>query len=782
MATRYRAITHALVAAGALIVSAADVRAEWPATPAACVPAAVGAGDEEISHVVPDGLGGMLVVWTNDVGGDSDVFAQRVDAGGNPLWGSGGAPVAQATGDQTAPRVVDDGSGGAIVVWTDDRSSGSTQADIYAQRILADGTPAWATDGIAVCDQFNDQVAPRLTTDGLGGAIIAWRDSRTGQARVWAQRLMSDGTDVWAADGIDISASGVADEFVIVTDDLGGAFVIWDDTQTTFYEFQHVNADGTVQLPAGGEIIGSYQGGFGHAAPTACADGVGGFWVGYSYFDDFKFFDRMFVIHYGANNVMVNGTEVTSFDETPKLAPDGAGGVLVAWHQSLDIIVGRFDPGAVALFQYVTLDVPLQSSTARNWDIVPDGAGGAIITTRDGLGDPQAIRVTADGSTPWGDGNPGLKLAYSSTTYPYAVPDLLNGALVVWADGDLCAARADRHGYVGNPRAFVTAADDIPGDQGGSILTSWDASPLDVFPNQTITRYAVWRQAAGAARSVTTDVDESTLARARDMGFAVEITQELARNGWEPIGTVSSAYQSSYAFETPTYADSTVQGPAPMNVKVFAQTSDPFVFWESNVGTGQSIDNLAPGAPVNATVAQGGVNTLTWEAPYAPDLSFYRIYRGTTPDFPLDGSSYVAAVTGLEWVDEGGGDQFIYKITAVDDAWNESEPATPDVVVGIPSVALPARFAVHGNTPNPFNPRTTVRFNLPAAADRVTVRIYDAGGRIVRDLHDGGMPAGAHEIVWDGRNDAGSGVSSGVYVLVVRAGAESARIKMVMLQ
>lgn len=764
-----------------------EALAEWPSSPATCVPVATAPGTEEIAHVAPDGLGGMLVVWTNSAGGDSDVFAQRVDESGTPLWGTSGVTVAQETDDQHSPQIVDDGTGGAIIVWTDDRNSGATQSDIYAQRVLADGTIAWTAGGVVVCDQFNDQLEPRITTDGMGGAILIWRDARTGQARVWGQRLDGAGMSVWTEDGIDFSPGSVVAELVIASDGAGGAFAAWDNMQVAQYMFQHVNADGTFQLPAGGEIVSFYYGGSEHSAPSITADGFGGFWIAFAYFDMIDILDYAYAFHYTAENELIAGSGVYNDTDRPHIVPDGGGGVIVAWHQSFDVRVTRLDPGGSPLFTFVLLDVPLVSGGEERWDIVPDFAGGAIVTTRGSGSGPQVVRVAPDGTTPWGNGNPGLKLAFSNSAHPRAVPDRLNGAIVVWTSGDPCAARADRHGYVGNPRPFVTEADDIPGDQGGSILVSWDPSPLDVYPNQTVVQYAVWRQAPGAARSggairIVSAARTRALERAATMGFDRAAATDLIEMGWEPVGSLPAAYQLSYALETETYADSTVQGPSPMNVKVFAQTSDAFVFWESNVATGQSIDNLAPGAPLNATVMQGGVNTLRWEAPYAPDLSFYRVYRGLTPDFPIDAASFVAAVTELEWVDVEGGAQYVYKITAVDDAWNESAPTSPDVVVDTPTSTAPARFALHRNWPNPFNPKTNVRFDLAAYADRVTVRIYDATGRIVRLLHDGAMSPGSHTMVWDGRDDARREVSSGVYYLELVAGSESSRVKMVMLE
>jgi hypothetical protein len=79
---------------------------------------------------------------------------------------------------------------------------------------------------------------------------------------------------------------------------------------------------------------------------------------------------------------------------------------------------------------------------------------------------------------------------------------------------------------------------------------------------------------------------------------------------------------------------------------------------------------------------------------------------------------------------------------------------------GGPPAAAPTLVAA----PNPFNPRTTVSFRV-AEAGRVSLACYDLAGRRVRRLLDAELPAGAHSSVWDGADDAGRGLASGVYLL-----------------
>jgi|GEM_PF-601198 len=85
-------------------------------------------------------------------------------------------------------------------------------------------------------------------------------------------------------------------------------------------------------------------------------------------------------------------------------------------------------------------------------------------------------------------------------------------------------------------------------------------------------------------------------------------------------------------------------------------------------------------------------------------------------------------------------------------------------------VDLPTEFALEENYPNPFNPTTTIQFALPEDAS-VTLEVYDATGRLVATLINSQLSAGRYESIWNGRNDAGSTVASGVYLYRLRAGS-----------
>jgi parallel beta-helix repeat protein len=87
--------------------------------------------------------------------------------------------------------------------------------------------------------------------------------------------------------------------------------------------------------------------------------------------------------------------------------------------------------------------------------------------------------------------------------------------------------------------------------------------------------------------------------------------------------------------------------------------------------------------------------------------------------------------------------------------------------------SAPARFALHQNMPNPFNPKTSIHFDLPFSSS-VNLSVYNASGQLVRDLIVGEMAAGGHEVTWDARDDGGRMVASGVYLYRMNWQAEGA--------
>jgi hypothetical protein len=113
-----------------------------------------------------------------------------------------------------------------------------------------------------------------------------------------------------------------------------------------------------------------------------------------------------------------------------------------------------------------------------------------------------------------------------------------------------------------------------------------------------------------------------------------------------------------------------------------------------------------------------------------------------------------------------------------------NENGIPDECEGLPTAAAhsPSPWQLMQNVPNPFNPSTTIRFVVPEGGAGVTLRVYDAAGRLVRTLLDGFQPGGPGTAVWDGTDAAGDPAASGLYFYRLEADGFTQTKKMLLLK
>jgi hypothetical protein len=291
----------------------------------------------------------------------------------------------------------------------------------------------------------------------------------------------------------------------------------------------------------------------------------------------------------------------------------------------------------------------------------------------------------------------------------------------------------------------ITAVQDIDGDHGGYVTVEWTPSAYDAEDVSRVTHYVVERSRPPGPG-----------------GFA-----------WEPVGTVAASYLLRYSAAAPTYGVQTATYPGATFFRVGARTASPEEAWPSGIASGASIDNLAPPAPLNAHLsAGGGAVRLDWDAPAAPDLAGYAVYRAATPGFTPSDSTLAAVVEGEGWTDPAASPEepWYYRVAARDVNGNEGAP-TEELATGAPTAGegepgLPTAYAL-SVAPNPAHGVATLRYALPAAS-AVRVVAYDALGREVAVLVDGERPAGWHEAMIDGAR-----LSPGVYVVRLEAGGRA---------
>jgi hypothetical protein len=254
---------------------------------------------------------------------------------------------------------------------------------------------------------------------------------------------------------------------------------------------------------------------------------------------------------------------------------------------------------------------------------------------------------------------------------------------------------------------------------------------------------------------------------------------------WEQIGGFSAAQKISYTYLAPTISDSSSSGAADESYFITAHTTNPAVWFPSLTASGHSVDNIPPHVPGGFSIAYNvpptGENRLQWDPSPDADFKYFRIYRSEDPGFVPSPANYIHGTIDWSWADlvpEGW--RYHYKVTAVDMADNESDPANGSAT-GVGDRGVPLSMILGQNVPNPFNPATAISFGLPAEG-HVILSIYDIRGARVRTLVDGPLPAGYKAVAWNGADDAGNRVSSGVYFYRLNAGGETITRKMLLLK
>ncbi|HLF14804.1 MAG TPA: T9SS type A sorting domain-containing protein [Bacteroidota bacterium] len=224
----------------------------------------------------------------------------------------------------------------------------------------------------------------------------------------------------------------------------------------------------------------------------------------------------------------------------------------------------------------------------------------------------------------------------------------------------------------------ITSITDVPSDQGGKLSLVWLAIHLDTN-TVTLPYYSIWRSIsqvpedfvrANPMPAVNPDNNEPAY---RTTVFEGE---EYA---WEWIANQPAHQFTQYSYIAPTLFDSMDGNDGMHYFLVSAHTNDPNVFYDSNIDSGYSVDNLAPMAPAGliATIGPGTEVVLSWNTPSETDVKSYHVYRSTTSGFtPAPGNEIGTSMT-TEFADDSpvAGVPAYYRVIAIDIHNNQSPPS-----------------------------------------------------------------------------------------------------------
>lgn len=228
-----------------------------------------------------DRNGGAIIAWQDldSVTNQYNIYAQRVDANGNLLWGPNGKVVCNAVGDQINAKIDPDSLfNGAFVAWQDTRNTLTSDYDIYIQRLDSMGNAKWAPNGNAVCVAANNQSALDLMSiSSTNETIITWKDNRGADYDIYAQKFNALGLAQWTNNGL-LICNAVKDQINpnIATDENKGAVIVWQDSSLGAWDVraQRVSNAGTLLWANNGEWVCTANGE--QSSPKNCTDGQGG--------------------------------------------------------------------------------------------------------------------------------------------------------------------------------------------------------------------------------------------------------------------------------------------------------------------------------------------------------------------------------------------------------------------------------------------------------------------------------------------------------------------------
>ena len=792
----------------AALLATAPAMAEWfaPATPITFESTATG-----IIGAVPDGEGGMIVVFALSTAAGSGLNVQRIHSDGSRLWGPYGIEVLAPTLEFNFAGIASDGLEGAIVYWI--LRTGASSQRAYALRIDSTGSLPWGPTGVLLRSVYEQTggLTVAAASDGLGGGIFAMRTNLLDEGDIIAQHVNPMGVAIWGADGrIVCDASGAQHSPALVQSDTGTAIISWIDFRVTGNP--HVYAQRVSEAGNDWDVNGVAfcTAGQSRSPALICSDDTAGAYLVWG--DGRSGGNGVYaqrVTNTGDELWAFNGERISAIAQVSLSAiiPNGNGGFYAAWSPTAtenDILAQNVDPlgnrlwgssGVTVCNALGTQGSPVLGRSAFDTDLFvvwTDERAGTGIET---LYAQRVWSLTGQMLGPV-NGRPitdGTRDVYS----PRLVSDNSNGALVCFQaapSGNLARSYADRvfgNGLTGPflPRAISVV--DRPDDQGGWVRVLLDAPWADQFMYlHTISGYNVWRlmeDPEKAADPMDSDAIDTAVQRSEHEPVIVSSAGDgqFPAGSWESLGFHPAIQRSSYTFLAPTTDDSTSSGSANQTYMVSAHTPYPNLYLLSDPASGHSIDDLPPAQPnpftaVSSGSGTTGQTTLTWGANDESDFLQYELHRSAASDFVPAQANLLTITSTPGFVDIGSYGQF-YKLAAVDENGNRSTYAVVSALVtAVPQEpALTLRLDLP--RPHPVRGDTQIHFALPSAG-AVSLAVYDVAGRCVRRLIEAPYPIGAHSVAWDGRDARGSTLASGVYHLRLQSTVGNRTLRVVLMR
>ena len=370
-----------------------DALAAWPVDPSANVRVTGVRSVERNLSASSDADSGAFVVWETGL----QVYVQHVlgDGAIDPAWPSDGAPVSDNGSPQVFPRATSDGNGGAFVAWFDYHGPDYW---VYVQHLNSSGQIAdgWPSIGVGLGSaRYGYNAGVRLATLGDGDVLVAWRDYQEERGYVqYVQGLLANGQRTPADEpaALDLGASSYESPTDLMTDEAGGAYMVWKSVAGAPRALRFdSDARRNVSWPAEGLELQPWGGA--NMDPVLAPDDAGGFLVAWC--PDGGAILLQHVLPAGlidpswpSGGLLVNRRLATV--ARPRIASDGVGGAFVGWSDyrsgTEDLYVTHALPSGALDSNWPAIGTPLclLAGIRGGLSLVPAGSGGVFATWSDG--------------------------------------------------------------------------------------------------------------------------------------------------------------------------------------------------------------------------------------------------------------------------------------------------------------------------------------------------------------------------------------------------------------
>jgi hypothetical protein len=495
----------------------------WPAAPDTNLVICDRTGEQTVPKVAATSDGGCYVSWYDHASGNYDVYLQRLDSQGNPVWAHNGLLISHHTQNSwiTDWDLGVDPTNSAIIAVNDIRIDPNW--DIYAYRISPDGDFLWGPDGIALSAFGNSdfEADPRVAISGEGNVLIAWQGMGTnGYAAVKIRKLTLDGTDVWSPSTIAIGSTYGNYFPRIVPADNDGVITSYVVKQgSSMYAARHIymqkyDASGVAQWTAGGVPVYVGNGVGMVEKPFLLADSLDG---AFCTWDDSR--QGTSAQHTWAQHILtdgtaawtVNGVQLDMNASRMQLDPTAS---RVAGLQDLILFYLETDPNQTVFsvgYQRISsagtrlwtnngiMYAPLDARQELNISSFALGEGAVVVFAQylvggAGNSDIEAIRVDGNGANVWATSPVIMCSAPSVKQRMAATINVFGQVIATWPDGridpswDIYLQNVNPDGNLGNLPTVASPEELTILSNGDDIVLTWravdDATSYNVYESQ----------------------------------------------------------------------------------------------------------------------------------------------------------------------------------------------------------------------------------------------------------------------------------------------------------